>query len=106
LEPGFDLFAEHAGLERLIHASDLVITGEGSVDKSTLMGKGVGQLAAACLKYKVPCIAMAGILRDRAQMLRRFVQAHALTDLAGVKAAKSRAGELLSKLATEVSRKW
>ena len=28
--------------------ADLVVTGEGSIDGSTLMGKGVGELAASC----------------------------------------------------------
>jgi glycerate 2-kinase len=57
---GFELFAKHSNLTQLIRDSDLVITGEGAIDKQTSMGKGVGQLAKLCKKHHVPCIALAG----------------------------------------------
>jgi len=47
LEPGFDLFARLARLDQRLRSADLVITGEGCIDPSTLMGKGVGQNGAA-----------------------------------------------------------
>jgi glycerate 2-kinase len=48
VRPGFDIVAEAVGLERKIEDVDLVITGEGSLDRQTLEGKapaGVAQLA-------------------------------------------------------------
>ena len=62
LQPGFDLFARQAGLERRLRAADLVITGEGAIDRSTLMGKGVGQIAQRCRQLKIPCIGLAGMV--------------------------------------------
>ena len=56
LQPGFDLFARQAALERHLRAADLVVTGEGAIDRSTLMGKGVGQIAQRCCKLKIPCL--------------------------------------------------
>jgi glycerate kinase len=48
LEPGFERLALEIGLAPLIAGADLVITGEGSVDAQTAMGKapaGVARLA-------------------------------------------------------------
>ena len=60
LRPGFDLFAQHAHLQKRLRWADLVITGEGQIDTSTLMGKGVGQIAKCCATLGVPCIGLAG----------------------------------------------
>jgi glycerate kinase len=48
VRPGFDIVAEAVGLERKMKDVDLVITGEGSLDRQTLEGKtpaGVARLA-------------------------------------------------------------
>jgi glycerate kinase len=45
LEPGFALFSRLASLPDRVKAAKLVITGEGAIDQSTLMGKGVGGVA-------------------------------------------------------------
>jgi len=42
LESGFELFAKQSELAGKIRAADLVITGEGSIDLSSFMGKGAG----------------------------------------------------------------
>jgi glycerate kinase len=62
LESGFALFARFARLEERIRSADLVITGEGGIDVSTLMGKGVGEVASLCLRYRIKCIGLAGTL--------------------------------------------
>jgi glycerate kinase len=48
MKPGFDVVAESVGLESRMEDVDVVITGEGSLDRQTLEGKtpvGVAQLA-------------------------------------------------------------
>ena len=40
--------------------ADLVITGEGAIDRSSLMGKGPGELVQTCLKLRTPCLGLAG----------------------------------------------
>lgn len=62
LESGFRLFAHHARLVDRIRAADLVITGEGAIDESTWMGKGVGELGQLCRDNGVPCVGVAGIV--------------------------------------------
>ena len=74
LRPGFELFARQAALERRLRAADLVVTGEGAIDRSTLMGKGVGQIARRCRELNIPCIGLAGMVSaergEAAELLR------------------------------------
>lgn len=107
LEPGFALFARHAGLaERLRHAQ-LVLTGEGAIDASTLMGKGVGELAGMCEQAGVPCVGLGAVVPDPARAKARFTHVRAMTpDLTGREEAMSRASYWLEALAAKVGAEW
>jgi glycerate 2-kinase len=103
LRPGFELFARQAALQRRIRSADLVITGEGAIDESTLMGKGVGQLAALCRTLKTPCIGMAGAVLAHKGIKKCFVEARGLTDITTVKNAKRKPALWLARLAAQVA---
>lgn len=103
LEPGFDLFAQHAALEKHLRHADLVITGEGRLDESTLMGKGVGQIAKRCRKLKIPCIALAGIASGGDKIQRGFSEVAALTEIFALANVKSKPGFWLERLASLVA---
>jgi glycerate kinase len=103
-QSGFDLFAEAAHLEERIRSSDLVITGEGAVDRQTFMGKGVGQVALLCKKLNVPCNALAGMVNAPAKGTRLFSSTSALTDITALARAKKRAAYHLEKLSAMVAR--
>jgi glycerate kinase len=102
--PGFELFAGQSRLEERIRRADLVLTGEGSLDASTLMGKGVGQVAHWCERLKRPCIALAGIVALKRPQRKIFLQVHSLVDLAGPAAAQTHAAEWLRQLANQTAR--
>ena len=104
LQPGFDLFARQATLERRLRTTDLVVTGEGAIDGSTLMGKGVGQLARRCRQLKIPCIALAGGVSASTGRRAFFTQAHALTELTTLAQAKARPAYWLERLARKAAR--
>ena len=97
-EPGFELFARFAKLEKHLRAADLVITGEGCIDESTFMGKGVGEIARRCRKKKTPCLAIAGKIAARAAANRFFAKAHALIDVTTIAKAKSNPAAWLERL--------
>jgi len=99
LDPGFELFARLAKLEKRLRAADVVITGEGCIDKSTFMGKGVGEIVRQCRKQKIPCMAFAGKITARPAADRFFVEAHALTQLTTVAKAKADPAVWLEQLA-------
>jgi glycerate kinase len=105
-QPGFHLFAKLANLDARLRAVDLVITGEGSMDVSTFMGKGVGEIGRHCHKWRIPCIAIAGDLAVSARTSRFFANAFALTDLTTSEAAKKNPGVWLERLAARVARTW
>jgi glycerate kinase len=104
-EPGFNLFASFANLDERLRAADLVITGEGCIDDSTFMGKGVGEIARRCRKINTPCIALSGEIAATAVSKQFFIEAHALADLTTVRAAKSNATRWLARLASQTARR-
>jgi glycerate kinase len=60
LLPGFDLVSAWLGLEERIAAADMIITGEGRFDDSSLSGKGPGAVAARGLALGKPVHVFAG----------------------------------------------
>jgi glycerate 2-kinase len=103
LEPGFELFAEQADLDQRLGQADLVITGEGCIDHSTLMGKGVGQIAKKCNKRKIPCIAVSGVTHTDVRVSRIFDQVHALLDVTSKRQAVTSAAYWLERLAQRIA---
>lgn len=60
LRSGGEIFSELSRLEARIGEADLVITAEGAMDAQTLMGKGVGLVAAMVARAGKPCLCLAG----------------------------------------------
>ena len=58
--PGIDLVSEAVGLACLIPQADLVITGEGKLDRQSLMGKVVGSVARMAHATGIACVAIVG----------------------------------------------
>ena len=106
LESGFDLFARYANLDKHLRKANLVITGEGSLDRSTLMSKGVGQIARRCRWMKIPCIGLAGVLGSNPQIQKLFTPARALNELTTTAQAIAKPAFWLERLASDAGRKW
>ena len=60
VRPGFDVVAEAVGLESKIKDADVVITGEGSLDRQTLEGKTPGGVARLARKFATTVFAIVG----------------------------------------------
>lgn len=60
IRPGFDVVAEAVGLEAKIEDADIVITGEGSLDRQTLEGKTPAGVARLARKFGKPVFAIVG----------------------------------------------
>lgn len=65
IESGAALVADLTGLRNLIARADLVLTGEGALDAQTAYGKSVGHVADLAGEAGVPCLAVAGVVRER-----------------------------------------
>jgi glycerate kinase len=97
-QSGFEVFCSAARLEERLRQSDLVITGEGAVDRQTGMGKGVGQVMRLCRKLKIPCITLAGAVEAGIRSGRLFSRTFALTDITSLDEAKARPDYHLARL--------
>ena len=89
--------------------ADLVITGEGAYDSTSLRDKVVATVAAAAQQTALPCVVVAG----QVSVGRREAAAHgvdeaiALDDLAGsVKAAMSDASGWVTAAAAQLAGQW
>ena len=103
-EAGFEIFSRHAKLDQRLCEVELVVTGEGAIDGSTLMGKGVGQIAQCCAAKKIPCLGLAGAVAKEGRRNELFSQVGALTDLTDVKEAKAQPAFWLERLAEQTAR--
>jgi glycerate kinase len=108
LRSGFKIFAAFAGLRDKIRAADLVITGEGAIDLSTVnMGKGVGGLAGMCGRMRRPCMALAGVVTVQSLGRRHLAAAHAIVpQLASAQESQARPAYWLEQLAGAAAREW
>lgn len=62
LKSGIELILKYAQIENHIMEMDLVITGEGSLDKQTLQGKLIKGICQIAKKYNKPVVAICGAL--------------------------------------------
>lgn len=107
-EPGFGLVADAVGLDALIGGADLVVTGEGTFDVTSLGGKVVGGVAALAARHAVPCLVLAGqvALGRREAAAAGVDAAYAVADDVGLDAALARPAQELGALAGRVARQW
>jgi glycerate kinase len=66
LAPGFGLIADAVRLRERLAGADLVLTGEGRLDASSLHGKTAVGVARLCKEIGVPCVALAGAIGEGA----------------------------------------
>jgi glycerate kinase len=81
-----------------------VITGEGAIDAQSLMGKGVGEIAALCRSLGVPCVGLAGTVENPAAAQTLFHATYALVpDLTDRASALSDAARWLEHAAASAA---
>ena len=59
---GIDYFLDHSGFDTLLQNTDMIITGEGSIDNQTLQGKAPFGVAKRAKAKRIPVVAIAGNL--------------------------------------------
>jgi glycerate kinase len=65
LVSGAELVLEQVGFRDATRTADLVVTGEGMVDRSTFEGKAPGEVVRVCAEEGVRCVLFGGRLRER-----------------------------------------
>jgi glycerate kinase len=103
--PGIDVVLEFTGLADRLAGADLVITGEGSLDEQSLLGKTPMGVARAAARAGVPVVAVCGrtTLTPGQQKDSGFRQVYPLTSLeAKVEICIAEAGPLLEQLGQRI----
>ncbi|MDN4645307.1 glycerate kinase [Arthrobacter sp. PsM3] len=103
--PGIDVVLEFTDLAERLAGADLVITGEGSLDQQSLLGKTPIGVARAAARAGVPVIAVCGRTTLGAEELAEsgFREVHALTELeSNVDTCIAQAAALLERLGRNI----
>lgn len=72
LRPGIDIVMETVGLEAAVRDADLVITGEGRMDRQTIHGKTPVGVARVARRYNKPVIGIAGALSEDVALVHGY----------------------------------
>ena len=64
LKPGIDIVINTVQLEEMIQDADLVITGEGEINGSTIYGKTPIGVARVAKKYKIPVVSISALIDE------------------------------------------
>jgi len=105
-EKGFDVFASFADLTSNLMWADIVLTGEGRIDSSTAMGKGVGQVAMLTKQLSKTCIGLAGEVQEPQSSYPGFAFVLTLSQLASVAQAKAEPAKWLARAARLAASKF
>jgi len=104
IQPGFDVVAEAVSLEPKMKDADLVITGEGSLDRQTLEGKTPAGVARLARKLGKPVFAIVGRASEDRNLREIFDCIYQNTRLGmSEKENMKRAAELLRENARELA---
>jgi glycerate kinase len=105
MRSGFEVVAEALGLETKIKGADVVITGEGRLDRQTLEGKAPAEVAKMARKFGKRCFAVVGLADDSRAMHDLFDGVYAVAR-GGAPDAENvrRAPELLREGARKLAR--
>ena len=105
LQPGFSLVSAALGLDALVKGCDLIITGEGALDASSLAGKAPAALARLARVHGKPIIVLCGRVEESAlpKLSEWFTQIIPISppDMP-IEAAISRAPDLLAAAAERI----
>jgi glycerate kinase len=107
-EPGIALVQQLVGLARKAERVDLVITGEGTLDGTSLSGKVVSGVAGVAGELGLPCLVLAGqVILGRREAAAAGIEAtYAVADAVGLEASMEQPAQELAALAGRVAREW
>lgn len=98
LKGGAAFVLDQVGFPARMRASRAVITGEGSLDRQTLLGKAVGEVATRARQGGVPCHAIVGRM-SMSEFDARILDFESVTEAASAEAIADAAERLVAVLA-------
>jgi len=101
LRPGTEIVFDAVGFHRALDAADVVVTGEGRFDETSLGGKVVGSVLGAATPREIPVAVVCG---EAATAAPRGVVVRSLVERVGFDRALADPRGSLADLATAVAR--
>ena len=98
-QSGFNLVAKHSKLTNRLKRVEMVVTGEGAIDRTTAMGKGCGEIARLCHERQIQCVGLGGRVIASSPLRKMFTHVGGLTDLTSTEEACRRPAFWLRRLA-------
>ncbi len=101
MSKGIDMVLEASGIEQALTGTNLLITGEGKIDRQSTQGKVVGRMAAMANDYTIPCVAFCGYMEPGMEKMTGLEKIVSLAeDESAIEAAIQNAATLLENKAT------
>jgi glycerate 2-kinase len=109
LKPGIDIVINNVHLEEIVQDADLVITGEGEINGSTIYGKTPIGVARVAKKYQIPVVSISALIDESGLLVKQ----HGIDYLIkpenppmNLEYSKSKKVELLMKRISEFLKKY
>ena len=106
LRPGADLVMELVGMDEALSSADLVVTGEGKLDRQSTYGKGPVALARAAGDRGLPVLGVGGVVTDEPWADHGFVAIASLVETVGEDQALGSPGAALRETTRGVVSRW
>jgi glycerate kinase len=108
IRPGVEIVIEAVRLRDRLNGADLLITGEGRIDRQSMMGKLIAGVARAAKAAGVPAVALVGSLGEGADAALEVLEGYHCITPAGtpLPEALARASEFLETSAASFIRNW
>lgn len=107
---GIDIVIEATGAKEMIGDSDLIVTGEGRLDRQTTMGKAPGGVLRIAKSYNRPVIAVGGSIEECPELTKSGFEALYAITPEGMPLSEAtkpeRAKENLRNTASEIARRY
>lgn len=108
IRSGFDIVAETVSLRERLRGADLLLTGEGRLDRQTAYGKAVARVAAMAREEGVPVVVIAGSRGEGWEEVLAIVETvdAVVGDGVTMEDAVARPRELLARTVERAVREW
>lgn len=106
LRSGFEIISRAHKLEEAVIAADVILTGEGSFDSTTLAGKVVQNVITLCKKYKKKVVVYCGQHKDGADENEPECLVYDIVSMFPLEVAMSKAKYCLTELVKATAKHW
>ena len=104
LKAGIDMILSVSNIEKEMNSAQLIVTGEGKIDRQSMDGKVIGKIASLAKERRIPVIALCGRLELDAQEIKEtgLTNAYAIGESLSLYESMTNAKKLLEVKTAEI----